>query len=90
MFCTSPFIGQIIPNIGPKFMFLCGIFLCGACNLLFGTLEFIQDDNQFLVFCFVVRGMAAVGASAFSTAGATYVAELFPDKISAIMVCFKR
>jgi hypothetical protein len=31
--------------------------------------------------------LGAVGASAFSTAGATYVANLFPDKISVIMVC---
>lgn len=67
-------------------MFVSGVFLCGACNLLFGTLEFIEDDTQFLILCFAVRGLAALGASAFSTAGATFVANMFPDKISAVMV----
>ena len=86
VFCTSPAIGQILPSIGPKFMFVCGVFLCGTCNLLFGVLDLIDDDTQFVVLCFIVRGLSAVGASAFSTAGATFVANLFPDKISAVMV----
>ncbi|XP_046446178.1 MFS-type transporter SLC18B1-like [Daphnia pulex] len=85
VFCTSPIFGHITPSIGPKFMFTTGVFLCGSCNLLFGTLEHVQDDTQFTILCFVVRGLGAVGASAFSTAGATYVANLFPDKISVIM-----
>jgi len=34
--------------------------------------------------------LGAVGASAFSTAGATFVANLFPDKVSAVMVCLTR
>ncbi|XP_046444388.1 MFS-type transporter SLC18B1-like isoform X2 [Daphnia pulex] len=85
VFCTSPFIGHITPSIGPKFMFTSGVFLCGSCNLLFGTLQHIQDDTQFTILCFIVRGLGAVGASAFSTAGATYVANLFPDKICVIM-----
>lgn len=63
-----------------------GVFLCGSCNLLFGTLEHVEDDTQFTILCLVVRGLGAAGASAFSTAGATYVANLFPDKISVIMV----
>lgn len=86
VFGTSPFIGHIIPTIGPKFMFVSGVFLSGACTLLFGTLEWVEDDDQFLVLCFAVRGLGALGASAFSTAGATFVANLFPDKISAVMV----
>ncbi|EFX65748.1 hypothetical protein DAPPUDRAFT_332905 [Daphnia pulex] len=85
VFCTSPFIGHITPSIGPKFMFTSGVFLCGSCNLLFGTLQHIHDDTQFTILCFIVRGLGAVGASAFSTAGATYVANLFPDKICVIM-----
>ena len=86
VFCTSPFIGQIIPSIGPKFTFICGVFICGSGNLLFGVLDYIEDDTQFVVLCFVIRGLSAVGASAFSTAGTTFVANLFPDKINAVMV----
>lgn len=86
IFCTSPFIGHILPTIGPKFMFVCGVFIFGTCNLIFGALEYVEDNSQFVILCFIVRGMAAVGASAFSTAGATFVAHLFPGKISVVMV----
>ncbi|XP_057380318.1 MFS-type transporter SLC18B1-like [Daphnia carinata] len=85
VFCTSPFIGHITPSLGPKFTFISGVFLCGSCNVLFGTLEYVQDDTQFTVLCFIIRGLGAVGAAAFSTAGATYVANMFPDKVSVIM-----
>lgn len=54
--------------------------------MLFGTLEYVQDDTQFTVLCFIIRGLGAVGAAAFSTAGATYVANMFPDKVSVVMV----
>lgn len=67
-------------------MFVSGVFLCGTCSILFGILEHVEDDKQFTILCILVRGLGAVGASAFSTAGATYVANLFPDNISAIMV----
>lgn len=53
--------------------------------MLFGTLEFVDDDAQFIILCFLIRGCGAVGASAFSTAGATFIANLFPDKVSAVM-----
>ena len=86
IFCTSPFIGHILPTIGPKFMFVCGVFIFGTCNIIFGTLEYVKDDSQFVILCFLVRGMAAVGTSAFSTAGATFVADCFPDKVSVVMV----
>ena len=86
IFCTSPFIGHILPTIGPKFMFVCGVFIFGTCNIIFGALEYVEDDSQFMILCFFVRGIAAVGASAFSTAGATFVADLFPEKVSVVMV----
>ncbi|KAK4020372.1 hypothetical protein OUZ56_002355 [Daphnia magna] len=85
VFCTSPFFGHITPSIGPKFLFTSGVFLFGSCNLLFGTLEYVENDTKFTILCLVVRGLGAAGASAFSTAGTTYVAKLFPDKISIIM-----
>lgn len=86
IFCTSPFIGHILPTIGLKFMFVSGVFIFGACNIIFGVLEYVEDDSRFLILCFFVRGMAAVGVSAFSTAGTTFVADLFPGRVSAAMV----
>ena len=49
-------------------------------------LDQIEDPTMFAFFCFLVRGMEALGAAAFGTAGFTFVAHLFPDNIGAVMV----
>lgn len=36
VFLTSPIFGKILPALGPKFLFLSGMFVAGGCNLLFG------------------------------------------------------
>ena len=46
----------------------------------------IQNNTQFAIFCFVVRGFEAVGAGAFSTASFIYVIHMFPDNVSAVLV----
>lgn len=85
----SPFYGMVIPQLGPKFMLISGIFVTGACNILFGLLDKIEDQNTFTVFCFVVRIFEAVGAGAFSTASYTIIMQLFPDNIGTAFVCYK-
>lgn len=52
------------------------------CSMLPG----IQNNTQFAIFCFVVRGFEAVGAGAFSTASFIYVIHMFPDNVSAVLV----
>ncbi|CAF4780229.1 unnamed protein product [Pieris macdunnoughi] len=85
MFLTSPFFGKYLPTIGVKFMFTAGLFMAGACNVLFGTLSLIEDTTTFLVLCFVVRGLEALGASAYSTASYVYVVNVFPDTIGSVL-----
>ncbi|XP_052737167.1 MFS-type transporter SLC18B1-like [Bicyclus anynana] len=85
MFITSPFFGKYLPKIGAKFMFIAGMFMAGACNVLFGTLVLVQDPTMFTVLCFVVRGMEALGASAYSTASYVFVVNAFPDTIGSVL-----
>ncbi|CAH2099739.1 unnamed protein product [Euphydryas editha] len=85
MFLTSPFFGKYLPKIGSKFMFIAGMFIAGSCNVLFGTLVLIEDTSTFAVMCFVVRGMEALGASAYSTASYVFVVNAFPDTIGSVL-----
>lgn len=50
----------------------------------------IQDNFQFKVLCFIVRGLEAIGASAFSTSSFVYVIQLFPENVSSVLVSFNR
>ncbi|GBP22931.1 MFS-type transporter SLC18B1 [Eumeta japonica] len=85
MFLTSPMFGKFMPAVGPKFMFTAGIFVAGACNVIFGTLSLVQDSVTFTVLCFVVRGLEAVGASAYSTASYVFVVNAFPEAIGSVL-----
>lgn len=53
--------------------------------MLFGLLPMIQDNFQFKVLCFIVRGLEAIGASAFSTSSFVYVIQLFPENVSSVL-----
>ncbi|CAG9575981.1 unnamed protein product [Danaus chrysippus] len=85
MFLTSPFFGKYLPALGAKFMFTSGMFVAGACNVLFGTLVLIEDSRTFTTLCFIVRGMEALGASAYSTASYVFVVNAFPDNIGSVL-----
>ncbi|XP_017781207.1 PREDICTED: MFS-type transporter SLC18B1-like isoform X2 [Nicrophorus vespilloides] len=85
MFLTSPIFGKLTPKLGPKFLFLSGMFTAGACNLLFGMLEYIHDYTLFTTFCLIIRGLEALGASAFSTASYVFVINTFPNNIGSVL-----
>ncbi|XP_034234198.1 MFS-type transporter SLC18B1-like [Thrips palmi] len=85
IFISSPLFGKILPVVGARFLFMTGMFLSGCCSILFGALVHIVDNSTFVIFCFLVRGMEAIGASAFTTASYVFVAQIFPENIGAVM-----
>ncbi|KAI5704783.1 hypothetical protein M8J76_002683 [Diaphorina citri] len=85
MFLSAPVFGKIMSSAGTKFIFVSGVFVTGTCNVLFGLLPQIRSNSEFAIYCFLVRGMEALGASAFSTASFVYVIHLFPDNVGAVL-----
>lgn len=49
------------------------------------TLVLIENSTTFTILCFVVRGLEALGASAYSTASYVFVVNTFPDKIGSVL-----
>ncbi|XP_026466940.1 MFS-type transporter SLC18B1-like [Ctenocephalides felis] len=85
MFAASPLFGKLLPKIGARFLFLSGLFIAGGCSVVFGLLEYVEDRKLFMIFCFFVRGLEALGASAYSTASYVYVVACFPDNIGTVL-----
>ncbi|KAJ9595194.1 hypothetical protein L9F63_013503, partial [Diploptera punctata] len=85
MFVSSPLFGKILPRAGAKFLFMTGMFVAGICNILFGWLVCIEDYTTFTAYCFLVRGMEALGASAYGTASFVFVVDIFPDNIGSVL-----
>ena len=51
----SPVFGKYIQLIGSRKLFLCGTFLAGAINVLFGFLQWINNPQSFLVLSIIGR-----------------------------------
>lgn len=85
MFLSSPFFGKVLPSVGAKFLFMSGMFVAGVCNILFGALEYMTDNQHFTIFCFLIRGLEALGASAYSTASYVFVINTFPNNIGSVL-----
>ncbi|XP_070535327.1 MFS-type transporter SLC18B1-like [Ptychodera flava] len=81
-FVSSPIFGKFLPQIDAKFLFLSGSFTCGVSVIIFGFLDKLNPGTEFIVFCFIVRLVEGVGASASATAGIAIVAQTFPDNVS--------
>lgn len=51
----------------------------------FSTLVLIEDTTTFTALCFAVRGVEALGASAYSTASYVFVVNAFPESIGSVL-----
>jgi len=84
-FAVSPLFGRIIPHSGSRLLIVTGQLLGGGCIVLFGFLDRIgtADNNAvFIVYCFVLRIILAVGCTASTTSGFAITANVFPNHIA--------
>ncbi|XP_046676246.1 MFS-type transporter SLC18B1-like isoform X2 [Homalodisca vitripennis] len=82
---TAPVLGKMLPKVGAKPMYIWGLILAACSNFIFGLLPQVRDYSLFTFMAFFVRGLEALGASAFSTSSFVFVVETFPDNISTIL-----
>lgn len=82
VFIVSPFYGQHLNRIGPKFLFNAGIFTTGICAILFGLLDKIEGHYPFIILSFIIRIIEAMGNAAFLTASFAIIAKEFPDNVA--------
>ena len=62
-----PIFGEYLNKICALRLFLCGLFVAGAANVLFGFLQWIDHMQTFLALSFVIRIASAIGEAAFLT-----------------------
>ncbi|XP_067014420.1 MFS-type transporter SLC18B1 [Anabrus simplex] len=82
VFLVSPFYGQNLNRIGPKFLFNGGIFTVGTCAILFGLLDKVEGHYPFIILSFLIRIIEAMGNAAFLTASFAIIAKEFPDNVA--------
>ncbi|XP_019625109.1 PREDICTED: MFS-type transporter SLC18B1-like [Branchiostoma belcheri] len=76
--------GKFITRIGSRFMLISGVFVGGSCSFLFGFLEYMEGTT-FIVFCFAIRTMGALGVAANQTAAITILTHEFPKNVAKVL-----
>ncbi|XP_063297256.1 MFS-type transporter SLC18B1 isoform X2 [Pelobates fuscus] len=84
-FSASLIFGKYLVNFGPKFMFVTGLFVSACATILFGFLDKAPDGTIFIVLCFVVRAVDAIGFGASITSSFSILAKAFPNNIATAM-----
>uniref|UniRef100_A0A3B3Q491 Solute carrier family 18 member B1 n=1 Tax=Paramormyrops kingsleyae TaxID=1676925 RepID=A0A3B3Q491_9TELE len=82
---ASLILGKYIVQIGPKFMLISGLFVSSVCTILFGLLDRCPGMIDFIVLCFIVRSIDAVGFSAAMTSSFAIIAKVFPNNIATVV-----
>ncbi|KAL6035572.1 hypothetical protein STEG23_031946, partial [Scotinomys teguina] len=81
---ASLVFGKYLVHIGAKFMFIAGMFISGGVIILFGVLDQLPDGPIFIVMCFLVRIVDAIGFGAAITASSSILAKAFPNNVATV------
>ena len=71
---VSPLLGVLASYIGINFMFIGGILLASGCTILFSFVNLLQGRVMYITFCFLIRGVQAIGCAAYFTAALAILA----------------
>uniref|UniRef100_A0A4W5LM55 Solute carrier family 18 member B1 n=1 Tax=Hucho hucho TaxID=62062 RepID=A0A4W5LM55_9TELE len=78
-------LGKYIVQIGAKFMLISGLFVSSVCTILFGLLDRVPDGATFIILCFIIRSVDAVGFSAAMTSSFAVSTKVFPNNIATVL-----
>ncbi|XP_069034807.1 MFS-type transporter SLC18B1 isoform X2 [Lepisosteus oculatus] len=81
----SLILGRYIVQIGAKFMLVSGLFVSGVCTILFGLLDKVAGKTDFIVLCFLIRSIDAIGFAAAMTSSFAIIAKAFPNNIATVL-----
>ena len=62
-----PLFGKYLNKLKAHRLFVNGVFICGAANIAFGFLQWVDTMTTFLALSFVIRIISAIGEAAFLT-----------------------
>ncbi|XP_062325229.1 MFS-type transporter SLC18B1 isoform X3 [Osmerus eperlanus] len=78
-------LGKYIVQIGAKFMLIAGLFVSSGCTIIFGLLDRVPEGTPFIVLCFIIRSVDAVGFAAAMTSSFAVSAKVFPNNIATVL-----
>ncbi|XP_055341753.1 MFS-type transporter SLC18B1-like [Paramacrobiotus metropolitanus] len=84
VFLVSPVFGKYVTHFGAKFLFVCGLIVCGYSMCVFGILQYCPPGSSYVASAFAIRIVEAVGGAAYLTAAFAIIAREFPEQVSTV------
>ncbi|XP_021114921.1 MFS-type transporter SLC18B1 isoform X3 [Heterocephalus glaber] len=84
-FLASLVFGKYLVHIGAKFMFIAGMFISGGVTIIFGVMDQLPDGPIFIIMCFLVRVIDAIGFGAAITASSSILTKAFPNNVATVL-----
>ncbi|XP_074516343.1 MFS-type transporter SLC18B1 isoform X2 [Sebastes fasciatus] len=81
----SLIMGKYIVQIGAKFMLVMGLFVSSGCTIMFGLLNRVPAGPPFIILCFVVRSIDALGFAGAMTSSFALTAKIFPNNVATVL-----
>ncbi|XP_071092502.1 MFS-type transporter SLC18B1-like [Haliotis cracherodii] len=89
VFITSPVFGHLLSKYRPRTFYMVGVCVFGCCDIIFGCLDHLPSGIPFIVACFIVRSLEALGTAAVMTSSFAIVGLCFPERIATFYALLK-
>ncbi|XP_067667644.1 MFS-type transporter SLC18B1-like [Haliotis asinina] len=86
---TSPIFGYLLSKYNPRTFYIVGLCLFGGCDVIFGCLDLVPSGTPYIVACFSVRSLEAIGTSSVLNASFTIAGLFFPERIATVFGMLK-
>lgn len=84
VFLISPIAGKWLPVVGARFCLFAGSFLEGGSLILFGFVIDMPSKTTFILFCFLIRAVTAIGTAFAEVACLTILSMYFKKRMTIV------
>ncbi|XP_067667645.1 MFS-type transporter SLC18B1-like [Haliotis asinina] len=84
IFLSSPVFGYLLSTFSPRLFYIGGLCLFGCCDIIFGCLGTVTSTIPFIVACFFVRSIEALGTASVMTSSFTIAGICYPERIATV------
>ncbi|XP_039253839.2 MFS-type transporter SLC18B1-like [Styela clava] len=80
----GPIFGKFQHKFGSRNLIFAGSGICGICQALLGTLQYVNNLVVFIAVGIALRFLTGIGNSAYNTAATTIACQEFPEHVSKV------
>lgn len=89
MVLVTPIYGKYINKVGPKRMYVTGIYVVACYNFMVGFINHVQGTEEFIGVSLLLQVLAALGVATVPIVTYSVIPREFPESISGTFACLE-